>query len=162
MGLKEFLMSLPEVKKPEEKRLSFNVKLKWTLIILTAFFVLANIPLYGLAENSLAQFEYLALIMGTEFGSVTSLGIGPIVMASIILQLLVGSGILSIDLKTSDGKKYFQGLQKLIAVFFCIFEAVVYVAMGGLAAMPGLGWLLILQLFIGGILIMFMDEVISK
>ena len=162
MGLKEFLMSLPEVKKPEEKRLSFNVKLKWTLIILTAFFVLGNIPLYGLAENSLAQFEYLALIMGSEFGSVTSLGIGPIVMASIILQLLVGSGILSIDLKTTDGKKYFQGLQKLLAIFFCIFEATVYVAMGGLAAMPGLGWLLITQLFIGGILIMFMDEVVSK
>jgi len=162
MGLKELLMNLPEVKKPEEKRLSFNVKLKWTLIVLAAFFVLANIPLYGLAENSLAQFEYLALIMGTEFGSVTSLGIGPIVMASIILQLLVGSGILGIDMKTPDGKRYFQGLQKLLAIFFCIFEATVYVAMGGLAAMPGLGWLLILQLFIGGILIMFMDEVITK
>jgi len=69
---------------------------------------------------------------------------------------------LNIDMKTPDGKRYFQGLQKLLAIFFCIFEATVYVAMGGLAAMPGLGWLLILQLFIGGILIMFMDEVVSK
>jgi len=162
MALKELLMNLPEVKKPVEKRLSFNVKLKWTLIILVTFFVLANIPLYGLAQNSLSQFEYLALIMGTEFGSVISLGIGPIVMASIILQLLVGSGILNIDLKTADGKRYFQGLQKLLAIFFCVFEATVYVAMGGLAALPGMGWLLILQLFIGGILIMLMDEVVSK
>jgi len=162
MGFKEILFNLPEVKRPTEKKLSFNVKLKWTLIILACFFVLANIPLYGLATNALQQFEYLAIIMGTEFGSIISLGIGPIVMASIILQLLVGANILSIDMSSHEGKKYFQGLQKMLAVFFCIFEATVYVVMGGLQANPGFAWLLILQLFLGGILIMLMDEVVSK
>jgi preprotein translocase subunit SecY len=88
MGLKEIFKFIPEVKKPEEKKLSFNVKLKWTLIVLAAFFILANIPLFGLSNNALSRFEYLAIIMGTDFGSIISLGIGPIVMASIILQLL--------------------------------------------------------------------------
>jgi len=162
MSFQDFLSNLPEVSKPIEKKLGFNIKLKWTLITLAGFFVLASIPLYGLTVNALQQFEFLAIILGTDFGSVISLGIGPIVMASIILQLLVGAKLLDIDLKTSDGKKYFQGLQKLIAIFFCIFEAVVYVAMGGFQAAPGLSWLLILQLFLGGIMIIFMDEVISK
>jgi len=162
MAFKDFLSNLPEVSKPAEKKLPFNTKLKWTLIVLAAFFILASVPLYGLTVNALQQFEFLAIILGTDFGSVISLGIGPIVMASIILQLLVGAKLLDIDLKTVDGKKYFQGLQKLVAVFFCIFEAVVYVAMGGFQAGPGLEWFLILQLFIGGILIIFMDEVISK
>ena len=49
MDIRALLYNLPEVKKPIEKKLAFNVKLKWTLIILGAFFVLANIPLYGLA-----------------------------------------------------------------------------------------------------------------
>ena len=111
--IRALLYNLPEVKHPTEKKLSFNVKLKWTLIILGAFFILANISLYGLDTNSLARFEYLAIILGTDFGSIISLGIGPIVMASIILQLLVGSGILKIDTKTVEGKKYFQGLQKI-------------------------------------------------
>jgi len=162
MSLKTLLENLPEVKGPTEKRLGFKVKLKWTLIILAGYFVLANIPLFGLAANSLSRFEFLAIILGTQFGSVISLGIGPIVMASIILQLLVGSGMLGINMNTPEGKKTFQGLQKIMIIFFCIFEATVYVLMGGLTATPGFTGLLIFQLFLGGILIMFMDEVISK
>src|SRR4030066_1219116 len=128
---------IPEVRKPEEKKLSFNVKLKWTLIVLGAFFVLANVPLFGLSENALSRFEYLAIILGTDFGSIISLGIGPIVMASIILQLLTGAGILNIDTNTTEGKKFFQGIQKLLVFFFIVFEAMVYVLMKGLEAMPG-------------------------
>ena len=105
---------IPEVRKPEEKKVDFNTKLKWTLIILGAFFILANIPLFGLSNNALERFEYLAIILGTDFGSIISLGIGPIVMASIILQLLGGSGILNIDQTTVEGKRFFQGVQKLL------------------------------------------------
>ena len=162
MDIKSILYNLPEVKKPEEKKLGFNVKLKWTLIILGAFFILANIPLYGLSANSLQRFEFLALILGTEFGSIISLGIGPLVMSSIILQLLVGSGILAINTKTDEGRKYFQGLQKLGVFFFIIFEALIYVLMRGLEASPGYAGILVFQLILGGIAIMFMDEVTTK
>jgi len=155
-------MNLPEVKAPAEKKLSFNIKLKWTLIILVLFFVLSNIPLYGLTENALSKFEYLAIIFGASFGSIMSLGIGPIVTASIVLQLLVGSKLISLDLTTPEGKRFFQGLQKILAIFFALFEAAVYVLMGGLQAQPGFAGLLIFQLFLGGILVIFMDEVISK
>ena len=162
MPLKDLLSNLPEVKGPTEKKLSFNIKLKWTLVILIAFFVLSNIPLYGLSENALSRFEYLSIILGASFGSLMSLGIGPIVTASIVLQLLVGSGLLNIDMTSADGKKFFQGLQKVLAILFCIFEAIVYVVMQGLQAEPGLEGLLIFQLFLGGLMIIFMDEVISK
>ncbi|MDD5193877.1 MAG: preprotein translocase subunit SecY [Candidatus Nanoarchaeia archaeon] len=162
MDFTQILKNLPEVKGPVEKKLSFNVKLKWTLIILVGFFVLANISLFGLASNALERFEYLAIIMGTDFGSIISLGIGPIVMASIILQLLVGSKILDIDVKSEEGKKFFQGLQKLLVFFFIIFEAMVYVLMKGLEAMPGYTFIVIFQLVLGGLVILFMDEVCHK
>lgn len=153
---------IPEVKKPDEKKLSFNVKLKWTLIVLGAFFILANIPLYGLSENALSRFEYLAIILGTDFGSIISLGIGPIVMASIILQLLIGSGILSIDITTEEGKKFYQGLQKILVFFFILFEALIYVLMQGLQAAPGFAPLLIFQLILGGLAIFYMNELCEK
>jgi preprotein translocase subunit SecY len=162
MGIDNILHNLPEVRGPQEKKLAFNTKLKWTFIIIVAFFILANIPVYGLSGNALSRFQYLAIIFGTEFGSIISLGIGPIVMASIILQLLVGAKILDIDVRNPEGKKYFQGLQKLLVFAFIIFEAMVYVLMGGIQAVPGLGWLVILQLCLGGLLIMFMDEVTNK
>jgi preprotein translocase subunit SecY len=168
--LKSLLNNLPEVKGPTKKRLGFKEKLKWTLIILISFFVLSMIPLFGLGQNALAQFEQLSIILGANFGSIMSLGIGPIVTASIVLQLLTGSGILKLDMTTKEGKKSFQGLQKLLAIFFIIFEAIIYVFMGGLAPAVGLGpslyfsmqLVLVFQLFMGGMLVLFMDEVISK
>ncbi|MEM4330499.1 MAG: preprotein translocase subunit SecY [Candidatus Pacearchaeota archaeon] len=162
MDLVKILKNLPEVKKPREKKLSFNVKLKWTIIVLLSFFVLANIPLFGLAESALSRFEYLAILLGTDFGSIISLGIGPIVTASIILQLLIGVQIIKIDLKTEEGKKFYQGLNKLLVFFFVIFEATVYVLMKGLQAQPGMELIMIVQLIIGGLLIVFMDEVVQK
>lgn len=162
MALKDILKNLPEVQGPTEKNLSFNVKAKWTLIILVAYFILSHISLYGLSNNALERFEYLAVIMGTSFGSIISLGIGPIVMASIILQLLVGSKILEIDTSSVEGKRYFQGLQKLLVFFFIIFEALVYVLMKGLEAVPGYTSIVIFQLILGGLAILFMDEVCHK
>ena len=159
---KKIFNYIPEIKKPDEKKLGFNQKAKWTLIALVSFFVLANIPLFGLDANALARFEFLALILATEFGSIISLGVGPIVMASIILQLLTGSGILNIDTATEEGKKFFQGLQKLMVFFFIVFEAFIFVFMGGLLAVPGFTGLLVFQLILGGLVIFYMDELTTK
>ena len=162
MNLTKIFSFIPEVRKPEEKKLSFNVKLKWTLIILGAFFVLANIPLFGLSNNALERFEFLAVLLATDFGSIISLGIGPIVMGSIILQLLAGSGILNINTTTPEGRKFFQGIQKILVFFFILFESIVYVAMKGLEAMPGLAGIVIFQLILGGLAIFYMNEVCEK
>ncbi|MEA3514083.1 MAG: preprotein translocase subunit SecY [Nanoarchaeota archaeon] len=161
--LKNVLMNLPEIAGPTQKRLSFKEKLKWTLMVLVLFFIMGVIPLFGLGENQLQQFEYLSIILGASFGSIISLGIGPLVTASIVLQLVNGSGLIKFDLTTPEGKRNFQGVQKVLALFFIVFEAGIYVMMGGLAPLPGIpAWLLIFQLTLGGILIMFMDEVVAK
>ncbi len=162
MDIRNIFQYIPEVKKPSEKKLDFNVKLKWTLVVLGAFFVLANISLFGLSNNALERFEYLAIILGTDFGSIISLGIGPIVMASIILQLLTGSGILNIDTTTTEGKRFFQGIQKLLVFFFIVFEAMIYVLMQGLQAAEGFTGLLIFQLILGGLAIFYMDDLTTK
>lgn len=161
---------IPEVEGPTQKHLPFKTKIKWSIMVLISYFVLGVIPLFGLGQNSLEQFEYLSIILGAKFGSLISLGIGPIVTASIVLQLLTGSGILKMDLTNPEGKKSFQSLQKVLTIFFIIFEAVIYVIMGGLAPAPGLPLgtfkifqlLLIFQLFVGGMLIVYMDEILKR
>ncbi len=131
--------------------------------MLLGYFLLGVIPLYGLGENSLQQFEFLSIILGAQFGSLISLGIGPIVTASIVLQLLVGSGLLKLDTTKHEDRIYFQGIQKVLAIFFIVFEAIIYVFMGGLSPAAGFSpWILIFQLLLGGLLILFMDEVTSK
>jgi len=158
---KQFLLNLPEIQPPLH-RPDFKQKLKWTLLIVLFFFILAQTPLWGLESNTLARFQYLALLLGAKFGSILTLGIGPIVTASIILQLLVGAKLINIDMKTPEGRQYFEGLQKFLTILFIIFEAAVYVLMRGLVAKPGLESVVILQLIVGGLIIMFMDELSSK
>ncbi len=165
------IYNLPEVSGPTQKRLPFKEKLKWTIIVLVLFFILGAIPLFGLGHNALEQFEYLSTVLAANFGSIVSLGIGPIVTASIILQLLNGSGILKMDLTTHEGKRRFQGIQKLLSIIIIIVEAAIFVVMGGLAPPPELAGtavymqlqlILIFQLFLGGLIILFMDEVVTK
>jgi len=154
---------LPEVEGPKQKKLGFGEKLKWSLIILILYFILGLIPLFGLGANGLSQFQFLSTVLGASFGSLISLGIGPIVTASIVLQLLNGAGIVKFDLTSHEGKRKYQGVQKILSFAFVLLEGFVYVQLGGLQPSAGIpAIVLILQLFMGGVLVMFMDEVISK
>ncbi len=159
---------IPTVTGPKQKHIGFNRKLKWTFVIIMAFFILGTIPVWGLDPSTQFEFAQLELILGASFGTLMTLGIGPIVTASIVLQLLNGSGILNIDTNTSAGKKKFQSLQRILSLFFVVFEAFVFVFMGGLAPPAGspnfaaLQLIIVFQLALGGFLIMLMDEIVSK
>lgn len=171
LGLVKYI---PSIKAPKIKYLSLKEKLKWTLIIVIAFFILSAIPLFGLSNNSLMQFEYLSLVMGASFGSLLTLGIGPIVTSSIILQLLNGSGIVNFDLSSHEGKSRFEGYQKLLTIVFILVEAAVYVYMGGLSPDATLlengltsrynllQFGLFLQVALGGFIIFLMSDLLDK
>ena len=164
MDLVRLAEMLPSVKKPELK-LSFREKLKWTGIILLLFYVLGSVTVWGIEEAAVARFEFLEIVFGSKMGSLLTLGIGPIVTASIILQLLVGSKVLNWDTRTPEGRKKFMSTQKVLAVAFCVFEGAAYVLAGAVPPLGGdmaIAALVIAQLSLGGFLIILMDEVVSK
>ena len=153
---------IPQVKSPDY-RVPFREKLKWTGVILILYFILGIVALYGLSPTAVDQFGGLRAVLAGSFGSIITLGIGPIVSASIILQLLVGGKIIDLDLSQPRDKVIFQGTQKLLAIIFTIFEAAVLVLSGALPpADPSFTGILLLQIVIGGVLIIFLDEVVSK
>ena len=153
---------LPEVKSPVHNE-DFNEKLKWTALILVLYYFLTQIPLYGLSSAAVDQFAALRAVMAGSFGSILTLGIGPIVTASIVLQLLVGSNLLDLDLSSHKDKSHFQATQKLLSILFTMFEAAVLVLTGNLVPIDNsyLG-VLFLQLVIGAVLVIYLDEVVSK
>ncbi|MBR9681368.1 MAG: preprotein translocase subunit SecY [Candidatus Altiarchaeota archaeon] len=155
---------VPEVRKPI-RRLSFNERAKWTIIVLALYFLLGNIPLHGLSDQAVDQFQNIRAIMAGNFGSIITLGIGPIVTASIILQLLVGSSLLPIDVNTEAGKKKYGEIEKIAVFVVTLLEAGIYVFMGGLpAASPTLTakLLLVLQLCLGTYVLVFLDQISSR
>lgn len=155
---------IPTVEDPIQK-LTFREKAKWTLLILVLFFILGSINAWGINPSAVAQFQFLEIVFGSRFGSLITLGIGPIVTASIILQLFIGSKIINWDTNTEEGKKKFSAAEKILMLSFCFIEAVAYVvarAVPPATSDPLLAVAVIIQLAIGGIIIMFMDEVSSK
>ena len=153
---------IPEVKSPVHRE-DFNEKLKWTALILVLYYILTQIPLYGLTPGSFDSFAALRAVMAGSFGSILTLGIGPIVTASIVLQLLVGSNLLDLDLSSHKDKSHFQATQKVLSIVFTVFEASVLVLTGNLVPIDGSYTLiLILQLVVGALVIIYLDEVVSK
>jgi len=171
-SLAPLLNRLPAVKRPEG-HVHFKKKLGWTLGILVLYFVLANIPLFGLDKNSIDLFELYRAFFAGASGSLMVLGIGPIVTASIVLQLLVGANVIKMDLTDPHQQAIFQGLQKLMVFVMVILEALPQILGGFMkadAALAGtlgvsvsfITFLLFVQVCIGGILILYMDEIVSK
>ena len=164
---KRILENLPGIREPIKKQ-GFRDRLKFTAIVLLIYFLMSQILVWGIRVEGLQQLRIFELLLASKFGSLTTLGIGPIVVASIILQLLVGSQIINWDLKTDEGRSIFQGTQKLLAIGLCFVEGAIYVSFGAIPPEAGfvgpipISTLVILQIAAGGILILLMDEIISK
>ncbi|MCO8243364.1 preprotein translocase subunit SecY [Haladaptatus sp. AB643] len=176
MGWKEtaepVLTRMPAVQRPEG-HIPFKRKLMWTGGVLLLYFFLTNVYLYG-ANQGADIFGNFRSILGGGRGTVLHLGIGPIVTASIVLQLLGGADLLGLDTDDPRDQVLYQGLQKLLVVVMVCLEGLPMVFIGGflpvndqVAASLGIGdfgvqWLIFAQIFIGAILILFMDEIVSK
>jgi len=168
----DILSIFPSVKRPE-RHVHFRERLKWTIVILILYFILTNIPVFGLSKESLDIFEMYRAFFAGASNSIVLLGIGPIVTASIVLQLLVGARVIPLDLSNPEDQRLFQLTQKWLVVVMIILETLPQIWGGYLKPNPEvattlgislstLTFLIFLQVFIGGLLIMFMDEVVSK
>ena len=166
------LTRLPAVERPTG-HVPFKRKLGWTAGVLVLYFFLTNVGIYGLGQNSDIFGQFRTILAGAQ-GSVLQVGIGPIVTASIVLQLLGGADLLGLNTEENPrDQAIYQGLQKLLVVVMTALTALPMVFAGflqpseaiarslGIPA-SALGWIMFLQIFLGGMLILYMDEIISK
>jgi preprotein translocase subunit SecY len=167
LGLIDFLVGisqyLPEIRAPS-KEISFKEKLSWTGLALIIFFILGQISLYGLdfASESVQQIMFAQTLLASNVGTLLTAGIGPIVMASIFLQLFVGAKLINIDMSSPEGRSKFQALQKIIAVVLCFVEGFIFIGSGLLSPLPGYFIPLVLQVAIGSLILLYLDEIVSK
>jgi preprotein translocase subunit SecY len=171
-NLQPYIEKLPSVERPTG-HVPFKEKLTWTVAVLLLYFVLSNVPVFGLSPESIDIFEHYRAFFAGKTGSIIALGIGPIVTASIILQLLVGAGIIRLDLTNPEDRAAYQEFQRFLVIVMIAVEALPQI-LGGflkpnldvaaqLGVSPGfISFLIFIQLFIGGLLIVYMDEVVSK
>lgn len=169
--IRPLIKYLPEVKLPK-RHIAFKEKLIWTSVILVLFFVMGVIAPAGVLQDDIPQqFQLMQIIFASQIGSIISVGIGPIVTSSIVLQLLVGAKMIDLDMTKTEDKALFQGTQKILTVLIAFFEAAAIVIGFHLGStLLGEGWgiqnsmvqFIILQIAIGSILLMYLDEIVSK
>lgn len=156
---------LPEVKKPERK-LSLGERLAWTALVLVLYSLMGHTLLYGVPKAaSLAGQSPLimSIIFAQRIGTLTTLGIGPIVTAGLILQLLVGAQIIRLDLSKPQDRATFTAMNKLLTIIVVLVEAMVFTVSGMLGPLgPSVQLIVFAQLVAATMLIVFMDELVQR
>jgi protein transport protein SEC61 subunit alpha len=155
---------IPTVKSPDRK-VPFREKLGWTVIVLVIFLLMSNIPLYGI-EPGTSTTDYLywmRVILASTHGTLMELGIGPIVTAGLIMQLLAGSKIIRTDLSNTEDRSKFTASQKSLAMLMTVVQALAYILSGAYGTLSLINSIMIfLQLLIAGLVVILLDELTQK
>ena len=155
---------IPAIKDPE-RPLSLREKMSWTAGIIVIYFLLYNTYAIGVSPAAVSQpfLQLVSIIFAAKIGSLITVGIGPIVLSSIVLQLISGSGIIDIDMNDPVQKSRFQSLQKLSAIALALIESFIFVITGYVpiisSAFTGV---VVLQMALGAMTIIFLDEMMTK
>ncbi len=154
---------LPQVPKPK-KKLSLQTKLLWCGGILLIYMIMGQTPLFGATTPEFDFLAFARVIFASQQGTLVELGIGPIVTAGLLMQLLRGSEILKFDFKKPEERGIFQTATKLVTYIVIVAEASVYgfAVYGPGITEPHVLYILIGQLMGASVIIMFLDETIQK
>lgn len=167
-------LRFPSIEQPPGKH-SLRQKLKWTVGVLFIYFALTNVAIFGLSLQGGSDLfgQFRSVLAGSQ-GSILQLGIGPIVTASIILQLMSGVDLLGLDLNDPRDQQLYQGLQKILVLLMVVITGLPFAfspqflpPSQAVASTLGIGilgvqLLIFVQIAAGGAIIMYLDEVVSN
>jgi preprotein translocase subunit SecY len=165
--INSFLTIIPTVSRPP-RRIPLSRRLFWTAVVATVYILMTITPLYGVAHTQQQQGTQqaqllLSIIFGTAYGTLAHLGIGPIVIAGILLEVFAFSGLLNLDLNKRKDRLKFTLLLKWTALGIAALEAVAYVLAGQFGEVTPLGGVLVVvQLLIATVIIILLDDLMSK
>jgi preprotein translocase SecY subunit len=153
----------PDIKPPDRK-VAFNEKIFWTVIALIIYFVMTQVPLYGVTQTGANDpLGALRVIFASNRGTLMELGIGPIVTAGLILQVLAGSKMINLDMSNPEDRSLFTSASKILSVAMTVFEALAYILGGTYGSLKVTSEIVILLQLVGaGIIVLLLDELLQK
>jgi preprotein translocase SecY subunit len=153
----------PDIKPPDRK-VAFNEKIFWTVIALIVYFVMSQVPLYGITLTGVNDpLGALRVIFASNRGTLMELGIGPIVTAGLILQVLAGSKMINLDMTNPEDRSLFTSASKILSVVMTIFEALAYILGGTYGTLKVTTEIIILLQLVGaGLIVLLLDELLQK
>ena len=121
-------------------------------------------PLYGIVQGEGGDpFAMMRIIFASNRGTLMELGIGPIVTAGLIIQLLAGSEIISFDRSSPEDRGLFTTASKVFSFIMVVVQASLYIISGVYGAITRTQSILIfVQLLAAGFVLMMLDELVQK
>lgn len=167
-SLDPILERLLTVQRPK-KALPLSTRLMWTALAALVYIMMTITPLWGIhrtAPTGVASIFYnplVSTIFGTTFGTWAQLGIGPIVVAGIIMEILQFSDLLPFDLEDKKDRLRFSAFQKLLALIMAAGEAAASIATGAFGPLtPIEAAAVVVQLLIATQIVILLDDMIAK
>jgi len=154
---------MPEVAKPK-RRVGLAEKLAWTALAMIVYLIMGEVYLYGVPRTQVTESIFiLHVVFAQKTGTLTTLGIGPIVTAGILLQLLVGAEIIKLDLSKPEDRALFTSTSKVLSLVVAAIQAFAFSMSGMFGTITTVQAVLIfLQLLIATFIIMMLDELIQR
>ncbi|MEM0162556.1 MAG: preprotein translocase subunit SecY, partial [Thermoproteota archaeon] len=153
---------IPEVSKPKRKP-SLNERLIWTALALIIYLIMGFIDLYGIPSQTADPLRQLRVLIGGARGTIEELGIGPIITGGLILQLLVGSGIVSYDQSAREDRELFAASNKFFSLIFAALTATLYAFGGTYGSLPmNTRIIIFFQLTFACFILILLDEMLQK
>ena len=164
--LKPILPFIPQISAPK-RIIKKQEKLIWTAMVLFIFLICSQIPLYGKYQSEGSDpFHYMRVIFASNKGTLMELGISPIISSSMILQIFVGLHLISVDKDVKEDRHLLEACQKFFGLLMTLGTSIssVYSGMYGSVELIGVknSILLIIQLSFAGLMVMLLDEILSK
>jgi protein transport protein SEC61 subunit alpha len=130
---------------------------------------MSETPIYGVPRSGTTSdpFGPLRVIFASQRGTLVELGIGPIVTAGLILQVLSGSKMINVDFTNPQDRALFTGASKVLSVVMTVFEGAAFLIggaynSGGQSPSINAEFLIIIQLVFAGVVIILLDEMLQK
>lgn len=153
----KYLWQIPKPK----KKLTLTERFVWSGIAVVIYLIMAQVPLYGAPTSVFDPFAFARVIFASEQGTLVELGIGPIVTAGLLMQLMRGSEIIKLDFKNPDDRSLFTSATKMVTIIVIVIQGTLYGS--AVYQVPtNIGIIIISQLIAASIVIMLLDELIQK
>ncbi|KAJ1278751.1 hypothetical protein BS78_04G102700 [Paspalum vaginatum] len=155
---------MPAVRRAD-RVVPFSRRALYTGISMSVFLVCSHLPLYGVPAASAGAdpLYWVRALLASNRGTLMELGVGPVVTAGTVMQVVTGSKLLRVDQNVRGDRDLTDAARKALAVAIALAEAAAHVLLGMYGPVGALrGALIVLQLVTASVLVVFLDELFDK
>jgi protein transport protein SEC61 subunit alpha len=115
------LAALMPAVRPADRAVPFHRRMLYTGLSVSVFMVCSHLPLYGVryAASGADPLYWVRSILASNRGTLMEFGVGPVVTAGTVMQLLTASKLIRVDKSVRRDRDLVDGARKVRILYHC-------------------------------------------